>query len=254
MLLEAAGQWLTRRAILAWTAAFLALVVVLTPASMMDWSVRLASGGRLGLNAPTGTFWSGSGYLTARRGGGADMPIRWRILVHRLALAQLRLALAQGGGSEGTLTLSPWGLQLAGLDLSFPVALVGQAWAPLSQARLGGEARLRADSLGLSRGESVGRMQLAVSNLSSSLVATRPLGTYEMSVSGGGRAARLEVKTVSGPLNLTGSGTMEWAGSIDFSGSLSAAADKQSELLSLMAIAGSPNSAGAVELRWSWRR
>lgn len=254
MLPEAAGQWLTRRAILAWTTAFFALVVVLAPASVMDWSVRVASGGRLGLSAPTGTFWSGSGYLTAVRGASADMPIRWRVLVHRLALAQLHLALAQGGGSEGTLTLSPWGLRLVGLDLSFPVALAGQAWAPLSQARLGGDARLRAESLGLSKGESAGRMQLVVTNLSSGLVATRPLGAYEMSVTGGERVARLGIKTISGPLNLTGSGTLEWAESIDFSGSLSAAADKQAELLSLMAIAGSPNSAGAVELRWSWRR
>src|SRR2546423_306524 len=205
-----AGVRLTRKATLWWTAAFLVMLMALAPASVMDWSVRAASSGRLGVAAPAGSFWSGSGYLTALGGASADMPIRWRVLLYRLFLGQLRIALAQSGAAQGTVTLSPFGMTLHSLDLGIPVSVIAPTFGHLVQGRLGGDARLRAEAFAMSRGESSGRMQLTVSNLSSRLVATRPLGSYEFLALGAERAARVEAKTVSGPLNVVGTGTWSW--------------------------------------------
>ena len=246
-------EFLKRRWIIAWVGVFLVLLVVLAPASAMDWCVRQATGGRIGIAEPAGSFWSGSGYVTALQAGG-DAPIRWRITPYRLLIGQLRVSLFQGASAEGTITLSPGELRLAGVDIAVPASLLGQAWEPLSRAKLAGEARVRAGALLVSGNEAAGTLRATLTNAMSGLVASRALGSYEFTAVGADRKLGIELKTLSGPLSVSGSGSWSWGQTPAFAGSMSAAPDKQSELAAILSIGGAPNSAGAVELLWPPRR
>ena len=242
-----------RRAVVAWAAAFVLLGLALAPASLMDWCVRQASGGRLGIAEPAGTFWSGSGYVTALTAGG-DAAIRWRIHPHRLLLGQLRVALQQGTAAQGLLTLSPGELRLTGLDLVFPASVLGQALEPISRAQLAGEARLRSEVLLLSGNEAAGSLRATLTNASSGLIASRALGSYEVNAAGADRKIAFEMKTLAGPLSIIGSGNWAWGQGPTFAGSMSAAPDKQSELAAVLSLGGAPSSSGSVDLSWPARR
>ena len=241
------------RWVIAWIAACGIGLLLLAPASLMGWCLRLATDGRIGLAEPAGSFWNGSGYVTALHEGG-DAPIRWRIYPHVLLLGQIKVGVFQGASSEGTVTLTPGELRVAGLNLSFPASVFGQVLEPLSRARLGGEVSLRSDTLLLSGNEAAGTLRATLSNSSSGLVASRALGSYEFSAVGADRKVAFEVKTVKGPLNVAGTGTWAWGQNATFTGSMSAEPGKQSELSAILSIGGAPNSAGAVDLSWPRRR
>ena len=241
------------RWIIAWIAACCIGLIVLAPASLMGWCLRFATDGRIGLAEPAGSFWNGSGYVTALHEGG-DAPIRWRIYPHVLLLGQLRVGVFQGASPEGTVTLSPAELRLAGLNLLFPASVLGQALQPLSGARLGGEVRLQSDTLLLSGNQAAGALRATLSNASSGLVASRALGSYEFSAVGADRKMAFELKSVKGPLIVAGTGSWAWGQNATFTGSMSAEPGKQSELSAVLSIGGAPNSAGAVDLSWPARR
>lgn len=249
MLADIAAALFSRRGAIAWSAAFALLFAALAPASVMDWCLRLATGGRVGISAPAGTFWNGSGFVTATRASAGDAPIRWRLYPFYLLMGQLRIALSQGA-AEGLVTIAPGELRLARIDLRVPAGVLAQAWEPLVKAQLGGEAHLRSDLMLVSKTEAAGNAQLQLSNATSALVASSALGSYEIQATGADRRVRIESKTVSGALNISGTGSWTWSDGFAFSGTLSAVPAKQAELLSLLAVAGSPNSAGGVELRW----
>ena len=164
------------------------------------------------------------------------------------------MALVQGPSAEGTITLSPGELRLTGLDLAFPASILGQALEPLNNARLAGETRLRSDALLLSRNEAAGSLRVTLTSAMSGLVASRALGSYEFTAAGADRRVAIEVKTLSGPLSIAGSGSWSWEQAPTFMGSMSAAPYKHSELAAILSIGGAPNSAGAVELLWPPRR
>jgi general secretion pathway protein N len=242
-----------RRWIVAWIAACLLAFLLLAPASLMGLCLRIATDGRVGLAEPAGSFWSGSGYVTALHEGG-DAPIRWRIYPHLVLLGQLKVGVFQGASSEGTITVTPGELRMAGLNLLFPASVLGQVLEPLSRARLGGEFSLRSDTLLLSGNEAAGALRATLSNASSGLVASRALGSYEFSAVGADRKVAFEVKTVKGPLNVAGTGIWTWGQNATFTGSMSAEPGKQSEMSAILSIGGAPNSAGAVDLNWPPRR
>lgn len=252
MLAEIPLEFPGRRWIVAWTCAFALLLVVLAPASLMDWCVRKATAGRVGIAEPAGTFWSGSGYVTALVAGG-DAAIGWRILPQHLLLGQLRVALQQGA-ARGLVSVSPGELRLTGIDFVFPASLLGQALEPLSRAQLAGEVRVRSDVLLLSGSEATGALRATLTGASSGLVASRALGSYELNATGADRKVTIEVKTLAGPLSITGTGSWTWGRAATFAGSMSAAPGKQSELAAILSLGGAPNSAGAVELSWPPRR
>ena len=253
MLADAAAVLPGRRWVAVWVCGFLILLLVLAPASLMGWCLRQLTEGRIGIAAPAGSFWNGSGYLAALHEGG-DAPIRWQLQPYRLLLGQLRIELGQGTSTEGSVTYSPGELRVSKLDLSFPASVLGQALAPLNSARLGGIFRLRSDVLLLSGNEAAGALRASLENASSGLIASSALGSYELTAAGADRKLAFELKTVSGPLSVAGSGAWSWGQNPTFTGTMSAAPGKQSELSPILSIGGAPNSAGSVDLAWPPRR
>jgi general secretion pathway protein N len=92
-----------------------------------------------------------------------------------------------------------------------------------------------------------GRLQLEASELSSRLSTLKPMGSYRLTLAGGGDDAppSLRLETISGSLSLNGSG--QWVGSrLRFSGEAIADPERVDALSNLLNIIGRRNGLRSI--------
>lgn len=213
--------------------AFVAIVVVaatlvLAPARWMASLVRSATQGRVDLAETTGSFWSGNATLVLASGVApgsqrASLPERlsWKLsplalaggtldltLVHPSALAT---PLRVRAGYGGHLDVGPTTLRL-------PASLLVGLGAPWNTVRPGGVLSVTWDRLAVDQrriqGNVTGEWQFASSNLT----PVSPFGHYRLLTNGVFPGTQLNLITISGPLELTGSGTIGEGGRLRFQG------------------------------------
>ncbi len=259
----------SRGAALRWAAAgaivgVLGALVAFAPAAWLAGAVASATGQRLLLADARGTVWNGSAVAVLTGGEGSrdasSLPGRlgWTLRPSGLGLAlQLQHACCLNG--TATVKVRPgFGLTEytlvppAGWVGQWPAALLGGLGTPWNTMQLGGSVRLESNGLRL---ESVqgrwlvdGRVDLRVLEASSRLSTLDSLGSYRMSLSGDATNPGLSVlnlTTESGPLQLSGSGTLGPAG-VRFRGEARAAAIEETTLSNLLNIIGRRDGARSV--------
>ncbi len=199
---------------------------VLAPAQWMGALVHNATQGRVELAETRGSFWKGDATLVLTAGAGgvrASLPERlsWQLsplalltgtvdltLVHPSALVQplnLRATL------DGHLNAGPTTVRL-------PASLLIGLGAPWNTVRPGGVLTLTWDRLAVEprrfQGAVVAEWQFASSNLT----PVSPFGHYRLTTNGVFPGTQLNLLTISGPLELTGSGTIAEGGRLRFQG------------------------------------
>lgn len=249
-----------------WLAALAGALCALlwqAPASWIAAAVWIASGQRVLLAQPQGTWRAGSALVVLQGGAGSRgatlLPgtLRWHVglgglwrarlrcritwpavsaqplqIDAHLGLSRLRLALQPADAAPQ----SPWqgSLPLAALDgLGTPwntVALRGQARIMLRGVRLESVAgRLRID----------GQVQVDLPDVASRLSVVAPIGSYTLTITGQGAEAQVELRSDKGPLLLQGQGV--WNGqSLRFTGSGRAAPGSEAAMANLLSLLGRP--------------
>ena len=220
------------RRLAAWGAvlgAFGALVAF-APAAWVAAAVNQATGGHVLLTEPTGSVWDGQARLTLTGGAGSrdalTLPGRlgWRL---GLGADGVVLALDQACCLAGPvrLRLEPgfgrWGLRLEPAVSGFgqwPADWLAALGTPWNTLQLTGTVRLSSPGLRLEsvqgRWRLEGEMQADFEHMASRLSTLPRLGSYRLSVRGGGPgsdAAAVALATTAGPLLLSGDG--QWTGS-----------------------------------------
>jgi general secretion pathway protein N len=252
----------------------LAALVVFAPAAWLAGAVSQASGERLLLAESRGTVWQGSALVVLTGGPGSRdasaLPgrLHWRLGLDGRALAlrarqtcclngelllrvvpglgRLRLELPANtaGGAEGA-SLGQW-------PASWLVGL-GTPWNTLQPA---GTLQLRSPGLWLEqvqgRWRFNGRAELLLGGMASRLSTLEPLGSYRLQIVGdasGGDAATLQLSTVDGALQLSGSGQFLGSGAashLRFRGQAGAEAGSEAVLNNLLNIIGRRQGAVSV--------
>ncbi len=241
-----------------WLAA--ALIVMLLTALMSlpaVWLVPLVerqTGGRVSLGDPDGSVWQGSAFVGAA--GSSDEPLvpllpgRFQWTLSPLALlgrvdatlrndSALSRPLAIGG------SWSRWELGPGSLNL--PAERLAALGAPLNTVRPSGLMTLSWPALTVTRdgnGTKIeGRMQLDMTQIASALSPVKPLGAYRMHVDWQGNTARIDLKSLSGPLLLEGSGAIA-GGRLRFSGQAWAQEGEEQRLAILLNLLGQRRRVG----------
>ncbi len=246
----------------AWALAGALLGLVLTtlwqlPASWFTPSVQTASQGRFLLQDARGTLWNGSAQLTLAGGAGsadaATLPGRmaWKISLTGAGLNADVLAdccLQQ----PWRLSLMPrWGgaqLVLADSQSQWPAQALSGLGTPWNTVQPEGSLALSTQGLTLEwaagRLAVAGRAQLDANQISSRLSTLKPMGSYRVTVVGGA-ATTMQLETLEGSLQLSGSG--QWVGAkLRFDGEASAAPERQEALSNLLNIIGRRDGARAI--------
>lgn len=241
----------------------LAALLAFAPASWLAQSVADATDGRLQLADARGTVWSGSAAVVLTGGPGSRdasaLPgrLQWSLSPAGTGLAiYARHDCCLNG--ELQLRLRP---RLSGLRIELVpgTAAIGQwpaAWlvglgTPWNTLRPTGSMLLRSPGLAIDRVQGHwiidGAAELELSSMGSRVSTLDVLGSYLVRVHGEPAAggARMELSTVQGALQLSGSGN--WAGSrLRFSGQAQAGPGAEAALNNLLNIIGRRQGALSV--------
>ena len=223
--------------------------VLFAPARWLGAVINQASAGQVRLIEPRGTLWNGSARLLLTGGSGsrdsAALPgqVDWRLRPGWLAL-KFQLTAACCTPAPLQARLSPgWSasvLELADGTSQWPAAVLAGLGTPWNTLKAEGNLRLTTRGLSMTWNEGrmvvAGQAELTAIAMSSRLSTLRPMGSYRITLNGGDRTV-LEVTTLEGSLQLSGSG--QWVGTrLRFQGMASAAPEHEAALANLLNIIG----------------
>jgi general secretion pathway protein N len=240
--------------------AALATVVALAPAQWADHAIRSFTGGHVELAGAEGTIWNGSATLVLASGGARDSvrtglpdPISWHLRLWPLLYGTIELTVRHPSALTAPLQVSASAdgrLQLGAATLRLPAAMLAGLGAPWNTVRPGGIVSLHTDGVELAQGRWRGSLVVEWEYASSALSPVSPIGHYRLQTSGQYPGTRLELQTISGPLELTGSGTIGEGGRLRFEGIARplAAADSatKTQLVGLISLLGRRDGDAAI--------
>lgn len=232
-------------------------LLVFAPARWLAAGLDRASAGRVLLDDTSGTVWNGSGRLLLAGGTGsidiAALPgrIDWRL---RPAWGGVDAQLSAACCTPQPLALQGrlrWGgaqLRISDQRTQWPAAVLVGLGTPWNTLQVDGDLLLATQGLSVEWIEGrlavAGRAELTASRLSSRLSTLKPMGSYRITLTGGSPST-LQLDTLEGALQLTGSG--QWVGSrLHFSGTASAAPDREAALSNLLNIIGRRSGARSI--------
>lgn len=222
--------------------------VAFCPAAWMATLLEKQTGGRLTLGDPQGTLWHGSAFIGGAPSGNDPvtplLPGRfsWR-LSPMVLLGQVDLDLENRAALAQPLKITgSWYQWLVSADSVYlPAERLAGLGAPLNTIRPSGEMRLSWTPLQLARqGNAVsvaGTMTLQMDDIASRLSPIKPLGAYQLIMDWHGAQAQLTLKTIKGPMLLSGAGTLA-NGRLQFSGKAEAEEGQEERLANLLNLLG----------------
>jgi len=246
-------RWAAAGALLGLVFALLLFI----PATWLAARVEGATDSRVRLADAHGTVWNGSANLQLTGGAGStDMlalptPLQWRI---RPRWNGLRVELSSACCTQQPVAMRVHpGLRSFGVDVEdsrtqWPAALLAGLGTPWNTLQLDGDLALSTQSLSVEWAEGrlalAGRAELHAERMSSRISTLRPMGSYRITVTGGA-TPRLQLDTLEGALQLTGSG--QWVASrLHFEGTATAAPGNEDQLSNLLNIIGRRNGARSI--------
>ncbi|GGC91760.1 type II secretion system protein N [Undibacterium terreum] len=247
---------------LVWVVAAI-LSVLLTvawflPAAWMSALVEKQTAGRITLGDAQGSFWRGSAFVGgAAVGDGPVTPLfagrfSWRISPLVL-LGQVDAELENPVALSQTVKLqgswSQW--QVSAANLALPPERLQGLGAPLNTIGLSGQLNLSWNALQFVRQagklDVLGAMQLEMKDMASRLSPIKPLGTYALGFDWRGQTADITLKTLKGPMLLSGKGNLQ-EGRLRFSGKAEAEAGQEDRLANLLNLLGQRRKDGDKEV------
>jgi general secretion pathway protein N len=234
--------------LLAAAVSVLLTVLVFCPAAWMAALVEKQTGGRLTLGDAQGTLWNGSAFIGGAPSGSDPvtplLPGRFAWRLSPLALlGQVDLTLENPAALSQPVKISgswsQWDTTPAAVSL--PAERLAGLGAPLNTIQPSGQMRLSWGPLHLARhGNAVdltGTMTLLMDDIASRLSPIKPLGAYELIMAWQGQQAQVSLKTIRGPMLLSGSGELR-NGRLRFSGRAEAEEGQEERLANLLNLLG----------------
>lgn len=233
-------------------------VVLTLPAQWLASSLASATEGKVQLLAPRGSVWTGSAQLVLSGGYESQttsaLPgrVNWELRPTWSGLnAALSADCCTGTGPLRALVQPRWGgvrVQVADGASRWPAQVLTGLGTPWNTLQLQGQLAISTQGLVVEsiRGRTLlaGNAQLDAQAVSSRLSTLRPMGSYRLMLSGG-EAPSLQLSTLSGALQLSGSG--QWVGQrLRFAGEAQAAPGREQALSNLLNIIGRRSGARSL--------
>lgn len=201
---------------------FLAGLLAFAPASLMGYALARASSGTLTLAQTTGSLWQGSGVALFRQKAHhlALGSYRWQ-----LKLFSASLQVQAGEAAPMTVRYMPLSGRIAidNLQLTLPASIMEVAAPQLRPYQLQGTLETHCEHLTLEAEGVNGLIAVDWMHAASGLSEIRPLGDYRILLQGNGAAVDAQLSTLSGKLQLSGTGRYDQAHGMQLNGTAQAA-------------------------------
>ena len=213
------------------------VVAIRAPAAWLADAVAARTKRRLG--DARGTLWHGAARLGVSNGRETTLlpgRLEWTVTGVQTNRVWARLS-HDWLTSAVDIGLGPAGAHFAKGSARLPAAVLAAAGAPFNTLRPGGVLELRWSEADLSGTALNGELQVDWRDAQSALSPVVPLGSYRLRVAGTAGPPSLELQTLSGPLEMRGSGKMEGS-HIRFRGVAAVQRDMQPALNGLLGLLG----------------
>ena len=216
--------------VLAAVAGLLATVLVIAPAQWAASALKNATGGRIELADASGTAWNGSALLVLASSPDPAAPratlperLSWRLSPWSLVVGQLDLTVTHPSALTQPLAVraplfGTGAATLSATTLRLPASLLVGVGAPWNTIRPGGILLVNWDRLQIGSDRIQGNIGAEWQYASSALTPVSPMGHYRLQTNGIWPGTQLDLLTISGPLELKGSGTIAAGGRLRFTG------------------------------------
>ena len=223
-------------------------ILAFAPAAWLDYALEYQTGGRVALGDVQGSLWSGSAFIGVAdsRNGDLTPVLPGRFVWHLspiLLLGQIELVLDNSAALKSSVHLSGnfRQIQVSPGAVMLPSERLAGLGAPLNTLKPRGQITLSWDTLNLAMENGMpsldGAMKLTMQDMASALSPVKPLGTYLMTFVWHEQSAAIELKSVQGPLLLSGSGNL-MQGHLRFSGQAEAQDGQEDRLVNLLNLLG----------------
>ena len=192
---------------------YLAALLTLAPATLLDPLLASLSHQRTALSATRGSLWQGDGTLEIATGtrSRAAFAVAWRLDWPALRHAALALELFVDGGPQplhlawqgGGVTVMADGFELRADKVAALLPWLA-AWAPQ------GVLRLHTNGLRIAEQAVDGEVLLSWPDAAVATLPAERLGSYAMRLTGRGAVLHGVLTTTDGPLQLAGDGRWAW--------------------------------------------
>ena len=252
--------WMRRlRAALPWllVAVFSSLAVMLAmlPAAWITPQFARQSGGHVNLVNPAGSLWHGS--ATLMLAAGSDMSaatllpgrIEWHTAFWPLFTGRVRMTMRHSEAMPDPITIdaTPRSANVTPGTIAVPASLLSGLGTSFNTLDLQGDVRLSWSDWRSFNREAFGQLTVALTDVSSRVSPVKPLGSYQLVFQAEGASSTVELRTVKGPLMLSGRGVVSSA-STSFHGTASSAPEARDNLAGLLNLLGRPSGPNAVML------
>jgi general secretion pathway protein N len=229
-------------------------MMIFLPATWMAALVEKQTAGRLTLGDAHGTLWRGSAFIGGAASGSDPLTpllpgrFSWR-LSPMVLLGSVDAELENAASLSQPISMAgswrQW--QVSPGTISLPAERLTALGAPLNTVQPSGQMHLSWDMLQLTRQngqiEITGAMNLAINDIGSRMSPIKPLGSYNLALDWHGAQATVTMKTVKGPMLLSGSGMFN-NGRLQFSMKAEAEAGQEERLANFLNLLGQRRKEG----------
>jgi len=227
-------------------------ILVMAPASLINTSLQRASGNRLHLAEAQGTLWSGMGQIEVRDSdgrAGISKSIAWNLLPQSLLHGHLAYEMELDHASTHIpLVISPGRVSIAKASLNLPVTALGIGAPRLAALGLSGELSLNIERFSFSHAGLQGNISLQWRNAGSVLAPGPAFGEYVLHFNGDGNIARVTLRTLKGPLQMNGEGSVARDGAIALPITITVPKQNLSQVSALLRMISIERQEGVFEL------
>ncbi|HUX90270.1 MAG TPA: type II secretion system protein N [Gallionellaceae bacterium] len=239
------------RAFAVFAVAFLVVLIVTAPATLLAKIVDGSSSGQFVLANASGTVWQGSATPVIRQRTGnllALEKLHWDISLLPLfsgkLIAQVRWDnVEQIQPMLATISFSQ--IELRNAVIPLQAGILGELAPMLQPVQLSGQMLIKSEQFALSRSGIIGNAVADWLGAGSVLSSVNPLGSYRINLTGAGERLDISLMTLSGALLLEGTGNFTRDQGLRFQATARAAADSKGSLDELLSNFG-PESAPGV--------
>ena len=226
----------------------LATILAFAPATWLATVLEKETDGRVALGDVQGSIWNGSAFIgvAATKNGDLTPLLPGRFVWHLspiLLLGQIEFGLENSASLQGPVNVTGnfRQVQISPGGLVLPSERLSGLGSPLNTVRPSGQITLSWDALDMSlqgnQADINGTMKLTMRDIASALSPIKPLGSYLMTFVWHGQKADIDLKTLQGPMLLSGTGALV-QGRLQFSGTAQAQDGQEDKLANLLNLLG----------------
>lgn len=233
-------------------------VLVFFPAAWLAEILEKQTAGRFTLGDAQGTLWRGSAFIGAAvTVNDAVTPLlpgrfSWR-LSPMILLSSVDAELENAAAlSQSVRVTGSWHqLHVSSAAVILPAERLAALGAPLNTVQPSGQMRLSWEPLQLvqkdGKFELTGLVNLEMNDIASRLSPIKPLGSYNLSADWRGQQSNVTLKTIKGPLLLSGTGMLT-NGRVQFSGKAEAESGQEERMANFLNLLGQRHREGDKDI------